>query len=67
MVFYIRIILHDWPDKYCSKIFRNLISGLKGRSTIPVNENELPPVGAVNRALEKFGKYILAPLPLLRV
>lgn len=57
VVFYIRLILHDWPNKYCIRILRNLIPALKDGSTILVNETVLPPVGAVNVALEKLGRY----------
>ncbi|CAD6592867.1 MAG: hypothetical protein ASARMPREDX12_006536 [Alectoria sarmentosa] len=58
VVFYIRLILHDWPNKYCIRILRNLIPALKDGSTILVNETVLPPVGAVNMALEKLGRMV---------
>ena len=57
VVFFMRLILHDWPNKYCVRILRNLIPALKDGSTILVNENVLPPVGVVNGILEKLGKY----------
>lgn len=63
-VFFMRLIMHDWPRKYCIRILRNLIPALEDGSTILVNENVLPPVGAVNRTLEKLGKYARR-IPLL--
>lgn len=58
LVFYVRLILHDWPNKYCIRILRSLISALKDGSMILMNDNVLPPIGAVNRALEKLGKCV---------
>lgn len=66
VVFYIRLILHDWPNKYCIRILRNLIPALKNGSKVLVNESILPPVGAVNRALEKLGKYVRSSSPAVQ-
>ena len=65
LVFFLRFVLHDWPDKYCVKILRNLIPVMKEGSTILINEMVLPPFGTTNRAVEKFGKCVpsfLSPL-----
>jgi hypothetical protein len=41
-VFLLRWILHDWSDKYCVTILRNLIPGLKKGSKIIVNDIVIP-------------------------
>ena len=37
-----RWIFHNWSDKYCLKILRNLIPALKDGALIIVNDNCLP-------------------------
>jgi hypothetical protein len=41
-VFLLRWILHDWSDKYCIEILRNLIPGLKKGSKIIINDVVIP-------------------------
>ena len=56
LVFYLRLILHDWPDKYCIKILQNLVPALKNGSIILINDSVLPTMGTVNRVLERLGQ-----------
>ena len=57
LVFYLRMILHDWPDKYCIKILKNLIPALEQNGGIVlINESVVPPMGTVNQILERWGK-----------
>ena len=57
LVFYLRMILHDWPDKYCIKILKNLIPALeKDGGIVLINESVVPPMGTVNQILERWGK-----------
>ncbi|KAF2964106.1 hypothetical protein GQX73_g9477 [Xylaria multiplex] len=46
-VYFFRLILHDWPDEFCSKILRQLIPTLKPGTRIIVNDLMVPPLGSV--------------------
>ncbi|KAI0192154.1 O-methyltransferase-domain-containing protein [Astrocystis sublimbata] len=46
-VYYLRWILHNWPDKYCMAILRALIPVLKHNARIIVQEACLPEPGTV--------------------
>lgn len=37
-VYLLRHVLHDWPDKYCIQILRNLLATMKASSKILVND-----------------------------
>lgn len=41
-VYLFRWILHNWPDKYCIKILRNLIPKLRKGARIIINDAVLP-------------------------
>lgn len=41
-VYYLRWILHNWPDKYCVEILRNLRPALKPGAMIVIHEQVLP-------------------------
>lgn len=56
LVYYLRLILHDWPDKYCIRILQNLVLSLKDEGIALINENVLSPIGVVNSVVEKLGK-----------
>ena len=56
LVFYFRMILHDWPDKYCIKIIQNLIHVLKDGSIILINESVMPPMGTVNKFVDRLAR-----------
>jgi len=38
-LFFLKMILHDWPDKYCVKILRNLLPALKEGGRIIICDN----------------------------
>lgn len=46
-VYFFRTIFHDWPDKYCIKILRQLIPALKPGARIIINELVMPDPGTV--------------------
>ena len=56
LVYYLRLILHGWPDKYCIRILQNLVLSLKNEGIALINENDLSPIGVVNSVVEKLGK-----------
>ena len=56
LVFFLRMILHDWPDKYCIKILKNLIPALKDGGIVLINESVVPPMGTVNQVIERWGR-----------
>lgn len=41
-VFYFRAIFHDWPDKYCIQILRNLIPALKKGARVILQDPHTP-------------------------
>ncbi|KAI1180010.1 S-adenosyl-L-methionine-dependent methyltransferase [Nemania sp. FL0916] len=51
-VYYLRWVLHNWPDKYCIKILRNLIPALKPGAKVILHEAILPSPGEVPKNLE---------------
>ncbi|KAI0389134.1 S-adenosyl-L-methionine-dependent methyltransferase [Xylariaceae sp. FL0594] len=48
-----RWIFHNWSDKYCVRILRNLIPALKPGAKIIVVDNELPQKGTISKWQEK--------------
>lgn len=57
-VYLMRWVLHDWSDKYCVKILRNLIPALKKNAKVVVNDICIPEPGqtsiAADRAFRKM-------------
>lgn len=47
VVYLLRYVLHDWPDKYCLKVLRNLIPALTKGATIVVQDHLLPEPGTL--------------------
>jgi hypothetical protein len=52
-VYYFRSIMHNWSDKYCIKILRNLIPALKPGARILVHERMLPDLNRLSTVDEK--------------
>ncbi|KAI0530049.1 S-adenosyl-L-methionine-dependent methyltransferase [Xylaria digitata] len=52
-VYIFRWIFHNWSDKYCIRILRNLIPALKPGAKIIVNDNVLPQPGSISKWQEK--------------
>lgn len=53
-VYYLRHILHDWPDKYAVKIVANLVPALKHGARILVSDSVIPPPGELHGLDEKL-------------
>jgi hypothetical protein len=51
-VWLFRWILHNWSDKYCSKILRNLIPALKPGARVILCDNVLPEPGSLPQVTE---------------
>ncbi|KAI1345901.1 S-adenosyl-L-methionine-dependent methyltransferase [Xylaria sp. FL0043] len=51
-VYFFRWIFHNWSDKYCIEILRNLIPALKGGARVIISDAVLPGPGEVPRKLE---------------
>ncbi|KAL9101116.1 MAG: hypothetical protein Q9163_003593 [Psora crenata] len=54
VVYYMRFILHDWSNKYCTKILKNIVDVMEEGGTLLINDQLVPPMGAINRHLEKL-------------
>ncbi|KAI0156804.1 S-adenosyl-L-methionine-dependent methyltransferase [Xylariaceae sp. FL1272] len=52
-IYYFRWIFHNWSDKYCVKILKNLIPALKPGAKIIVNDGVLPKPGTLSKWQEK--------------
>ncbi|KAK8135162.1 S-adenosyl-L-methionine-dependent methyltransferase [Apiospora sp. TS-2023a] len=44
-VYFLRWVMHDWSDKYCIKILKSLVPGLKRGARIVVNDICIPEAG----------------------
>ncbi|KAJ9325574.1 hypothetical protein DTO027B5_6314 [Paecilomyces variotii] len=44
--YYLRRVLHDWPDKECVKILQNIVDAMSADSRILIDEVVLPDTGA---------------------
>ncbi|KAK8173319.1 S-adenosyl-L-methionine-dependent methyltransferase [Phyllosticta citrichinensis] len=53
-VFFFRWIFHNWSDKYCIQILKNLIPALKPGARVLINENMLPKPGSEDPWDEKI-------------
>lgn len=57
-VYFLRWILHNWPDKYCIKILQNLIPALKSGARILIQEMCMPEPGSVVSWREKQLRFV---------
>lgn len=57
-VYYLRHILHDWPDEFATKIIANLVPALKDGSKVLISDSVIPPPGQLHGADEKFVRYV---------
>ncbi|KAI1452634.1 S-adenosyl-L-methionine-dependent methyltransferase [Annulohypoxylon moriforme] len=51
-VYFFRWIFHNWSDKYCIEILRNLIPALKQGAKVIVSDAVLPGPGEIPKAME---------------
>lgn len=63
-VYLLRLILHDWSDKYATLIIRALIPALKGGAKVVVNDRVVPGCGEAHYLAEREARdsdmYMLA-------
>ncbi|KAL2846351.1 S-adenosyl-L-methionine-dependent methyltransferase [Aspergillus pseudoustus] len=57
-VFYLRHILHDWPDDWAVKILKNLVPALKPSSKIIISDSVIPPPDQLHGLHERFVRYL---------
>lgn len=57
-VYYLRHILHDWPDSHAVLILKALVPALKHGSRILVSDSVIPPPGVLHGQDEKFVRYL---------
>jgi hypothetical protein len=57
-VFYLRHILHDWPDDYAVDIIKRIVPALKQGSKILVSDSVIPPPEHLHGFHEKFVRYL---------
>lgn len=53
-VYFLRMIMHDYSDKYCIRILRPLVEALKPGGRILIMDAVLPPVGGAPAPIERF-------------
>lgn len=53
-VYYLRHVLHDWPDHFAVKILQNLIPKMQAHSRILVSDSVIPPPGVLHGLDEKL-------------
>jgi 6-hydroxytryprostatin B O-methyltransferase len=56
-VFYLRHILHDWPDDWAVKILRNLVPALRPDSRVIISDSVIPPPEQLHGLHERFVRY----------
>lgn len=52
-VYFLRWILHDWPDTYAIRILKALVPALKVGSKVILNERLIPEIGSVSKYEER--------------
>ncbi|KAL4865955.1 hypothetical protein BDV12DRAFT_187770 [Aspergillus spectabilis] len=57
-VFYLRHILHDWPDDYAVKILKNPIPALQPNSRIIISDPVIPPPEQLHGLHGRFVRYL---------
>lgn len=56
-VYFFRWIFHNWSDKYCIQILKNLIPALKPGAKIVINDNVLPQPGVLSQWQDSRLRY----------
>ncbi|KAF2109356.1 cercosporin toxin biosynthesis protein [Lophiotrema nucula] len=56
--YYLRHILHDWPDKWAVKIISKLVPALKHGARILISDSVIPPPGQLSSLDEKLVRYL---------
>jgi 6-hydroxytryprostatin B O-methyltransferase len=66
-VFYLRHILHDWPDDWAVKILKNLVPAMGPNSRVIISDSVIPPPEQLQGLHEKFVRYFSMPSKSLKV
>ncbi|KAG7439317.1 S-adenosyl-L-methionine-dependent methyltransferase [Guyanagaster necrorhizus] len=64
-VYFVKNILHDWPDKECKMILRNLVNAMSANSRLLINDYIIQHVNRDSNTPESVSDLKLAPEPLL--
>lgn len=64
-VYVFRWIFHNWSDKYCVRILRNLVPALKHGAKVVINDVVLPKPGELSNWHESRIRYVGAFSPCL--
>lgn len=57
-VFYLRHILHDWPDDYAVKIIKALVPAMNKDTKVLVSDSVIPPPEHLHGLHERFVRYL---------
>lgn len=57
-VYLLRYVLHDWGDKYCIEIIRNLIPAMKRGARIVIQDHVLPEPGTMGLLQEMRMRFV---------
>lgn len=60
-VYLLRLVLHDWSDKYAVMIIRALIPALEPGARVVVNDRVLPALEEAHYLVEREGRFVLLP------
>ena len=62
-IYFFRMIFHNWSDKYCVQILKNLIPALKHGAKVLINDFCLPDPGVLSAFKERDARYVCFPPP----
>lgn len=57
-VYFLRSTLHDWSDKYCVKVLRNIVSVMKNGSRVIINEVCMPEPKVLSSSQEQLLRWV---------
>jgi SAM-dependent methyltransferase len=58
-VYLLRLVLHDWSDKYCHKIITALIPALKPGAKVVINDRVIPGRHEAHYLVEREARFVL--------
>jgi len=64
-VYFLRQVLHDWPDKYAQRIIRNLVPAMQQGNRLVIMDRVVPPRGVLPPALERLNTMMDLEMMLL--
>lgn len=57
-VYFLRAVLHNWPDEYCVKILQRLVPALRHGARIVINDSLVPEPGTLPLLAERNIRYV---------